>query len=117
VKKWLIVLGVSLALFVAAIVPGRSNLNAAQPAEGEKKVQVTIDNFNYSPADLTIAPGTTVVWVNRDDVPHTVTSTEKKFSSRALDTDEQFTFTFNEKGTFDYYCSIHPKMTARVTVK
>ena len=81
------------------------------------KVAVTIDNFNFAPATLTVAVGTTVVWTNRDDVPHTVTSTDKKFKSRALDTDERFSFTFSAAGTYNYFCSLHPHMTGTIIVK
>lgn len=80
--------------------------------------QVTIDNFSFAPATLTIAPGTEVTWVNHDDIPHTVVSEDKTtFKSRALDTDEKFSFTFSKPGTYTYFCSIHPKMTAKVIVQ
>lgn len=78
---------------------------------------VQIDNFSFTPPTLTVHPGTTVTWVNKDDVPHTVTSTEQKFKSRALDTDERFSYTFSAPGTYDYFCSVHPHMTAKVVVQ
>jgi plastocyanin len=78
---------------------------------------VKIDNFSFTPQTLTVHPGTTVTWVNKDDVPHTVTSTNKKFKSRALDTDERFSFTFSAPGTYEYYCSVHPKMTGKIIVQ
>jgi plastocyanin len=80
-------------------------------------VEVRIDNFSFIPQELTVAAGTKVTWVNRDDIPHTVRSTEDKFKSKALDTDDQFAFTFDTPGTYEYYCSVHPKMTAKVVVK
>jgi amicyanin len=80
-------------------------------------VQVKIDNFSYEPPEITVPAGTTVVWTNADDVPHTVTSNDDKFKSKALDTDDKFAFTFTAPGTYDYYCSVHPKMTAKVVVK
>jgi plastocyanin len=61
--------------------------------------------------------GTTVTWTNRDDSPHTVVSTSGLFKSNALDTDEKFSFTFPNKGTFLYFCSLHPKMTAKTVVE
>jgi plastocyanin len=81
--------------------------------------QVTIDNFSYSPAQLTIPVGTTVTWINHDDVPHTVTSTSrpKLFDSNAMDTDDRFTHEFTTIGTFDYFCAVHPHMTGRIIVK
>ncbi len=80
-------------------------------------VQVTIDNFNFTPPTVTVSAGTKVTWVNKDDVPHTVTSDDKLFGSRALDTDDKFSFTFQTPGTYPYYCSVHPKMTGKVVVK
>jgi plastocyanin len=81
--------------------------------------KVFIDNFAYDPPRLVVRPGTRVTWVNRDDVPHTVTSSDepKKFASGALDTDEQFSHTFDAPGTYPYFCGVHPKMTAQVVVK
>ena len=81
--------------------------------------EVKIDNFSFGPAALTVPIGTTVTWVNRDDIPHTVVSTDdpKTFKSKVLDTDEKFSFTFSKAGTYPYFCSIHPKMTGKVTVQ
>jgi plastocyanin len=88
-------------------------------AEPKAEARVTIDNFAYSPQELTVTAGTRVTWVNRDDVPHTVTSTEKprRFGSGTLDTDDQFTHVFTTPGTYEYFCAVHPKMTAKVIVK
>ena len=79
--------------------------------------QVEIENFSFVPATLTVKAGTKVTWVNRDDVPHTATDTEKRFNSKALDTDDQFAFTFSEPGTYNYFCALHPKMTGQIIVK
>lgn len=79
--------------------------------------QVKIDNFFFGPQTITVPVGTKVTWVNKDDIPHTVTSDTKLFASRALDTDQQFSFTFTAPGTNNYYCSMHPKMTGKVIVK
>jgi plastocyanin len=80
--------------------------------------QVTIDNFSFTPATLTVPAGTEVTWVNHDDIPHTVVSDDKStFKSRALDTDEKFSFKFDKPGTYPYFCSIHPKMTAKIIVQ
>ena len=64
----------------------------------------------------TVATGSTVTWTNRDDVPHNIVSTDQKFKSPVLDTDEQFSHTFDAPGTYKYFCSIHPKMTGQVVV-
>ena len=79
--------------------------------------QVMIDNFAYSPVPLTIKVGTTVTWINHDDIPHTVDSTEGKFKSAALDTDEKFEFRFTSAGEYPFYCRIHPKMTGKIIVQ
>ena len=78
---------------------------------------VAIDNFSFSPASITVPAGTTLTWTNRDDIPHTVVSDDKKFKSKALDTDDKFSFTFTEPGTYSYFCSIHPKMVGKVIVE
>ena len=78
---------------------------------------VKIDNFSFGPQTLTVAAGTTVTWTNRDDIPHTVVSTEGAFKSKAVDTDEKFSYTFAKPGTYSYFCSIHPKMTGEVVVQ
>ena len=79
--------------------------------------QIVIENFSFQPATLTVKAGTKVTWVNRDDVPHTATDTEKRFNSKTLDTDDQFAFTFEQPGTYNYYCALHPKMTGQIIVK
>jgi plastocyanin len=81
--------------------------------------QVVIDNFTFSPATLTVAVGTEVTWVNRDDVPHTATSTSKprEIDSHTLDTDDRYTHVFKTAGTYDYFCSVHPHMTGQIIVK
>jgi plastocyanin len=95
-----------------------SEPRTALAGENPSGMQVTIDNFSFAPATLTIPAGTEVIWVNHDDIPHTVVSDDKTtFKSRALDTDEKFSFTFTKPGIYTYFCSIHPKMTAKVIVQ
>ncbi len=79
--------------------------------------QVTIDNFSFAPQVLTVSPGTKVTWTNKDDIPHTVVSVEKKFKSAPLDTGDKFSFTFSAPGTYEYFCSIHSHMTGKVIVQ
>jgi plastocyanin len=85
---------------------------AAVPAQ----TRVTIDNFTFKPDTLTVRRGTTVVFENDDDIPHTVVATDGTFRSQALDTEDKFTFTFDQAGTFDYFCSLHPHMKGQVVV-
>ena len=78
---------------------------------------ITIDNFTFTPPELTVALGTTVKWVNHDDIPHLVVNKDKVFRSKALDTDDSFSYTFASAGTFDYFCALHPHMVGKVIVK
>jgi plastocyanin len=91
--------------------------DGAKPAQATSSPEVTIDNFTFTAASITVPTGTEVTWVNRDDIPHTVVSQDGVFRSKALDTDDKFTFKFSQPGTYHYFCSIHPKMTAEVVVK
>ncbi len=79
--------------------------------------EVNIDNFSFTPMEITISAGSQVTWINKDDVPHTVVSVDHQFKSKALDTDEKFSFTFPNPGTYEYFCSVHPKMTGKIVVK
>jgi plastocyanin len=78
---------------------------------------VEIDNFAFSPRRITVKAGTTVTWLNADDTPHTVASSAKVFKSKALDTDDSFSFTFTTPGVYEYFCSLHPHMTGAVVVE
>jgi plastocyanin len=108
------VLGVaSLALSAPRHQAFQASAQAAQAATTEVK----IDNFSFGPGTLTVSVGTAVTWTNRDDIPHTVVSTDGAFKSKVLDTDEKFSFTFSKVGSYPYFCSIHPKMTGKVVVQ
>jgi plastocyanin len=78
---------------------------------------VTIDNFTFGPKELTIAVGTTIKFVNHDDIPHTVVDKKLSFRSKALDTDDAYSYTFATAGSFDYFCSLHPQMVGKIIVK
>src|SRR5450432_4936743 len=79
--------------------------------------EVKIDNFTYNPQQITVKAGTTVTWINHDDIPHTVTSKTGAFRSKAMDTDDKFSFTFATPGTFPYFCALHPHMTGSIVVE
>jgi len=102
-----------LALCAAAALPTLSAI-AASPAA---TVTVDITKFTYAPKELTIAPGTRVVWTNKDETPHTVTSNDKSFASKGLDTGDKFEHTVATPGDFDYICTVHPFMTGTVHVR
>ncbi|HXO27579.1 MAG TPA: cupredoxin family copper-binding protein [Thermoanaerobaculia bacterium] len=98
---------------------GGLHLAVAAPPPSPAAVEVKIDNFSFAPAALVVQAGTKVTWVNHDDIPHTVVSTDndKTFKSKVLDTDEKFTYVFAKPGRYPYFCSVHPKMTGEVVVK
>lgn len=79
--------------------------------------EVVIDNFTFGPKELTVAIGTTVKWINHDDIPHNVINKDRAFRSKALDTDDSYSFTFASAGTYDYFCGLHPHMQAKIIVK
>lgn len=95
-----------------AITPTPAMTQAQTPATAS----VEIKSFAFNPATLTISKGTTVTWTHRDTAPHTVTSTANVFSSETLTQGKTFSYTFNEAGTFEYYCSIHTNMKGKVIV-
>src|SRR5215467_8372039 len=122
-KKTQRIAGIGILLAGGFVLFGglREHVQAApslpQQMQHEMASEVKIDNFSFSPATLEIKAGTKVTWKNADDIPHTMVSNDKIFKSKALDTDEKFSFTFDKPGTYPYFCSLHPKMTAKVVVQ
>jgi plastocyanin len=116
-----IVLVLSFAVLAIASLtlsaPRRQAFLVSAQAGQAATAEVKIDNFSFGPGTLTVSVGTAVTWTNRDDIPHTVVSTDGAFKSKVLDTDEKFSFTFTKAGTFPYFCGIHPKMTGKVVVQ
>ena len=101
----------ALALIgLMALVVMNGNANAAD-------AQVKIANFTFEPPVLTLKVGTTVTWVNDDDIPHLVSEKDGKFRSSALDTNETFSETFKDAGTIEYFCVLHPHMTGKIVVE
>ena len=102
-----------LALFAVSLLhPTRAK------SEGKSfGTEVRIDNFNFGPETLTVPINSTVTWVNKDDVPHVIASNDGLFKSKALDTDDKYSFTFIKAGTYPYYCSVHPKMVGKIVVQ
>jgi plastocyanin len=79
---------------------------------------ISIDNFTFTPATLTVKAGTTVTWTNQDDIPHAIASATNAFAkSKALDTDDTFSFTFTTPGTYKYFCYLHPRMVGSIVVE
>ena len=117
-RRGVLILGlvVTVMLGMGALGRGRQRFELSAQQKPET-MEVKIDNFSFGPATLTVPVGTTVSWTNRDDIPHTVVSTDGVFKSKVLDTDEKFSFTFSKAGSYPYFCSIHPKMTGKVVVQ
>jgi plastocyanin len=116
-------------LAAAAVLPAAAAQAAATQAAETKaaetqaaetqapETEVKIDNFTFAPQSITVKAGTTVTWTNDDDIPHTVAAKTKLFKSKALDTGDKFSFTFTTPGAFEYFCSLHPHMTATIVVE
>ena len=83
-----------------------------------KQNRIEIKDFAFNPQTITVKSGEKVTWINRDEEPHTIVSVEKQFKkSTALDTDQEFTITAGAPGTYNYFCSVHPKMTGIIIVE
>jgi amicyanin len=107
-------LRVATAFGVVLLVAAATFAARSAPATD---AEVDIDQFTFLPQRITVKAGTTVTWINEDDVPHTIVSSSKVFKSKALDTADKFSFTFTTPGTYDYFCSVHPHMTGAVVVE
>ena len=100
------------AILAAALAAASLCSNAARAQDASVKIA----NFTFAPKRLTVKIGTTVTWSNDDDIPHTIASAVGQFKSRALDTDDSFSFTFTQPGSYEYFCSLHPRMTGTIVV-
>ncbi len=107
----------TVVMCLSGIVAEQRSLATSAQEKPASTAEAKIDNFSFGPAAITVSVGTTVTWINRDDIPHTVVSTDKVFKSKVLDTDEKFSYTFTKAGEYPYFCSIHPKMTGKVVVQ
>lgn len=113
-----IIVGVVL---VAIVIGGwffltqKQSVTQPQPQTKVEANAVTIQNFAFNPATLTVKQGTKVTWTNQDSAPHKIKS--GTFNSGDLNQGDKFEFTFSETGSFDYSCSIHPSMTGKIVVE
>jgi plastocyanin len=98
-------------LLVAALL-GATGASAATPAP-----RIEIKQFKFVPAQLTVPVGATVTWTNADEEPHTVTAADRAYTSAGLDHAETYTHRFTARGTYTYFCALHPHMTATITVQ
>ncbi len=119
-RMWIAGFTTSLITAILLLVAGSPRAAARVTANDQPagaNAEVKIDNFVFGPQTITVRVGTTVTWTNKDDIPHTVVSTDGVFKSKVRDTDETFSYTFDKAGTYPYFCSVHPKMTGKVIVQ
>ena len=111
--------GVFRCVFAASlatgVIVGVAGVHVLSARAGDTEVK--IDNHAFLPHRLAVKPGTAVTWINADDTPHTVASNTKLFKSKALDTDDRFSFAFTTPGVYEYFCSVHPYMTGTIVVE
>jgi len=96
---------------IGLLVPGAASLRGAEP------VSVEIRDSKYVPSELTVAVGTTVRWINRDEETHTITSTTDLFKSGGLNLGEEYAYTFTAPGVYQYTCALHDFMQGSIVVK
>jgi plastocyanin len=99
----------------AALVALLGDIQGATAAESAATVDIS--QFKFGPQELTVAPGTTVVWINRDQTIHNVVTRAGTLASPGLDTDDRYSFAFDHEGDYPYYCSLHPQMVGIVHVR
>jgi len=107
--------GAILLATVAVVIV--KTARAADNPQQQRATEVSVDNFTFGPESITVAANSTVTWVNHDDVPHVIASTDGLFRSKALDTDDKYSFTFAKPGTYPYFCAVHPKMVGKIVVR
>lgn len=110
----------SLAVALPLVLAASLILHATRATKEEKassSAEIRVDNFSFAPQTLTVSVNSTVTWINRDDVPHVIASNDGLFQSKALDTDDKYSYTFTKPGTYAYYCSVHPKMVGKIQVQ
>jgi plastocyanin len=109
---------IAAAVLGAVVGSGLAGGVLVARAQTTVAVAISIDNFTFSPQQLTVKAGTTVTWTNKDDIPHGIAATGNTFKrSAAMDTDDNYSFTFTTPGTYQYFCYIHPHMTGTIVVE
>lgn len=109
--------GNAIRAFAVAMLFVATPASVVGAAQAQEANAVVIKNFDFAPMTITIKAGSSVTWKNLDGEPHTVTSVDGLFRSGGIDQNESFTFKFDKPGTYQYLCSIHPRMRAAVIVQ
>ena len=116
-KKSLFLLAIT-ALTMSVLVATKSmTLHAKAAEQPPSATEVKIQNFAFAPPTLTVPVGAQVTWINKDDTVHNIAEKNKAFKSKALDTGEKFSYTFDKPGTYSYFCALHPQMKVTIEVK
>lgn len=118
-RRWVRNAAIAAALALSLVACGGNSAattTTSPPSSGSDTAAVNIDNFAFNPGDLTVSVGTTVTWTNAQATEHTVTGDDENFDSANLPEGASFSQVFDTAGTFAYHCTIHPSMTATVTV-
>ena len=107
---------IAAALLIASVPAVAAAEDAKVTAAATEDAKVTIDNFAFTPDVIQVKVGATITFVNHDDIPHSVVAANGSFHSKALDTDQSYTFTPTKAGEFAYFCGLHPHMKAKIVV-
>jgi plastocyanin len=108
--------GIARRLLLRRALGGGIAITVGGRMAAAAEAQIVIDNFTFSPTPLTVKAGTTVTWVNHDDIPHSIVCPDLKVHSHPLDTDDTFAYKFDQAGTYDYVCGLHPHMHGQIVV-
>ena len=109
-----------LVILAMLLIVFSISCQATPPTEGETastSTEINISGFAFAPAIVTVTVGTTVTWTNLDWERHTITSETDLFDSGNLARNATFSYSFADRGTFSYYCAIHPSMRGKVSVE
>ena len=109
--------GIARRLLLRRAVAAGVLVAIARPAAHAEAAEIIIDNFTFAPTPLNVKVGATVTWVNHDDIPHSIVCPDLKMKSHPLDTDDSFAYKFDQVGTYDYICGLHPHMHGQVVVE
>jgi plastocyanin len=107
----------AFAVPLALLASGAGTTKPAPPASDAASYTINIKDFMFTPRNLTIPVGSKVTWTNKDEEPHKVAEVNNVFASRPLDTDEGFTYEFKTAGKYQYFCTVHPRMTGTIIVE
>jgi len=107
----------AFAVSLALVASGAGTAKPAPRASDAQSYTINIKDFMFAPRNLTIPVGSKVTWVNKDEEPHKVAEVNSTFGSQPLDTDEGFTYEFKTPGKYEYFCTVHPRMTGTIIVE